>query len=69
MRDDAGWWPLRKTSTTVPMEWGHTHGTLFGTQFEMYKGPPVTIRFSLEHSLRKRGDTYDAVALVGGGMS
>ena len=35
MRDDAGWWSLRKTSTTVPMEWGHTHRTLFGTQAAM----------------------------------
>jgi hypothetical protein len=66
------WWTLRHGRTIVYVEWGQAYGTVFGTDFKMRKGPPVTLALNLDRNLRTRsmtaGTYRDAEALAHGGF-
>jgi hypothetical protein len=66
------WWTLRHGTTIVYVEWGEVYGTVFGTDFKMRKGPPVTLALNLDRNFRTRSTTtgtYRAAdALAQGGL-
>jgi hypothetical protein len=51
---DSLWWNLRKGTTSLHVQWGRAHGTVFATDFRMREGPPVTIALSLDKNFRTR---------------
>jgi hypothetical protein len=69
---DHHWWTLRHGTTIVYLEWGQAHGALFGTDFKMHKGPPVTFALNLDRNFRTRstkaGTYRDAEELAHGGL-
>ena len=66
---DEHWWPLLKGSAIIYVGYGGTFTHLSATDFQMRKGPPVTIALDLNGNLRtrnKRSNMYiDAKALGG----
>jgi hypothetical protein len=66
------WWTLHHGTTILYVEWGEAHGTVFGTDFKMCKGPPVTLALNLDRNFRTRSTTAgtfrDAEALAQGGL-
>lgn len=64
------WWPIRKTTSIISVEYGHTQATLFATDVRVHEGPPFAIRLDLEKNLRTRhtgtGTYLDAEELAGG---
>jgi|SRR5215203_889015 len=64
------WWPIRKTTSIISVEYGHTHATLFATDVRVHEGPPFAIGFDLEKNLRTRhtgtGTYLDAEELARG---
>ena len=69
---DSHWWSLRKGITHIHVTYGHDYDTtLFATDVQMQKGPPVAIRVDLERNLRTRAkgvSTFvDALDLAEGG--
>lgn len=67
---DEHWWPLLKGSAIIYVGYGGTFTHLSATDFQMRKGPPVTIALDLNGNLRtrnKRSNMYiDAKALAAG---
>ena len=52
---DSHWWSLRKAVTHIHVTYGHDYDrTLFATDVQMQKGPPIAIRVDLERNLRTR---------------
>ena len=66
------WWTLYHGTTILYVEWSDAHGTVFGTDFKMCKGPPVTLSLNLDRNFRTRSTTTgtfrDAQALAQGGL-
>ena len=66
------WWTLYNGTTILYVEWGEAHGTVFGTDFKMSKGPPVTLSLNLDRNFRASSATSgtfrDAQALAQGGV-
>ena len=69
---DQHWWTLRNGTTILYVAWGRAYGTVFGTDCQMRKGPPVTIALSLDRNFRTRstaaGTYRDALTLAEGGL-
>ena len=68
---DSHWWSLRKAVTHIHVTYGHDYDrTLFATDVQMQKGPPIAIRVDLERNLRTRvkgvGTFVDALDLAEG---